>query len=241
VITKISADGTALSYSTYLGGSGDDVIQAIAVTAGGTAFVTGYTTSTDFPSTANAFQPKQASKAGHHDAFVAEIDDVSPPPTPTPTVTPTATPTATSMAAATATVTVTPTATSTATATGTSTATRTATSTPTATATATTVPPPKEPSITADPKKVNAGSKVKLTVQTSAGAAIDLTFQVIQLKAVVYQIERKGTADAKGSYSVKFRITYHPTKTVRAYVTVTAQTAGGRAVHTIRVAISPHA
>ena len=45
-----------LSYSTYLGGSGFDEPSGLAVDATGAAFVTGNTTSTDFP-TANALQP----------------------------------------------------------------------------------------------------------------------------------------------------------------------------------------
>ena len=44
-----------LSYSTYLGGSGDDQGDGIAVDAAGNAYVTGYTASTNFP-TANPLQ-----------------------------------------------------------------------------------------------------------------------------------------------------------------------------------------
>src|SRR5260221_2869396 len=52
-VTKLNPDGSALVYSTYLGGdNSDDSGWAIAVDAGGNAYVTGYTTSTNFPTTA---------------------------------------------------------------------------------------------------------------------------------------------------------------------------------------------
>jgi hypothetical protein len=54
-VTKVNADGSDLVYSTYLGGSGNDVGTAIAVDSSGNAYVTGWTGSTDFP-TANPFQ-----------------------------------------------------------------------------------------------------------------------------------------------------------------------------------------
>jgi hypothetical protein len=64
-VTKLNPTGTALVYSTYLGGSGathdaetqyGDVGQAIAVDGAGDAYVTGLTQSTSFPITAGAFQ-----------------------------------------------------------------------------------------------------------------------------------------------------------------------------------------
>lgn len=73
-ITKLSSDGTALIYSTYLGGSGDDRANGIALDGNGYAYVVGTTSSTDFPttnSTAPVFQP---SLAGSSDAFVAKLD-----------------------------------------------------------------------------------------------------------------------------------------------------------------------
>ena len=74
-VAKLNASGTALSYSTYLGGSGAEdqspngTGDLIAVDAAGNAYVTGITASTDFP-TANAVQ---ATNAGDSDAFVTKI------------------------------------------------------------------------------------------------------------------------------------------------------------------------
>ncbi|MEA2204292.1 MAG: hypothetical protein QOE77_1068 [Blastocatellia bacterium] len=48
-VTKLNPGGSGLVYSTYLGGSGSESGQGIAVDATGSAFVTGYTASTDFP------------------------------------------------------------------------------------------------------------------------------------------------------------------------------------------------
>lgn len=70
-VAKVIADGSALSYSGFLGGSLDDWGFAIDVDASGNAYVTGYTTSDDFPVSAHAVQP---SFAGQSDAFVAKID-----------------------------------------------------------------------------------------------------------------------------------------------------------------------
>lgn len=60
----------SLVYSTFLGGSATDAARAIAVDASGNAYVTGYTLSTDFPTTTGAFQP---TFAGGYDAFVAKL------------------------------------------------------------------------------------------------------------------------------------------------------------------------
>jgi hypothetical protein len=71
-VTKISADGSSLVYSTYIGGSGanGDSGNAIAVDSSGDAFVTGGTTSANFPTTTGAFQ---TTLKGTGDAFVLEL------------------------------------------------------------------------------------------------------------------------------------------------------------------------
>jgi hypothetical protein len=70
-VTELNPTGTALVYSTYLGGTGDDVGRGIAVDGAGNAYVTGYTDSADFPTTAGAFQ---AAFGGGYDAFVTKLN-----------------------------------------------------------------------------------------------------------------------------------------------------------------------
>jgi len=69
-VSAIRPDGSSLVYSTYLGGKGTDRGQGIAVDALGRTFITGYTLSTNFPTT-NAFQ---SHLAGGQDAFVTVLD-----------------------------------------------------------------------------------------------------------------------------------------------------------------------
>ncbi len=73
-VTKLNAAGSALVYSTYLPGSGDDVGNDIAVDALGGAYVTGHTRSTNFP-TANPFQASCARDVfgSCYDAFVTKF------------------------------------------------------------------------------------------------------------------------------------------------------------------------
>src|SRR5213593_2849491 len=88
-VAKLSADGSTLVYSTYLGGTGataadncfaggggGDAGNAIAVDASGNAYVTGYTFSSDFP-TANPFQPTNQGRTSNFcgaNAFVAKLN-----------------------------------------------------------------------------------------------------------------------------------------------------------------------
>lgn len=73
-VTKISPDGSALVYSTYLNGSGFEVGRSIAVDSGGNAYVTGLTGSTDFPNV-NAVQTAfGGGNFGDFDAFVVKLN-----------------------------------------------------------------------------------------------------------------------------------------------------------------------
>lgn len=77
-VTKLSADGQSLVYSTYLGGSGYDgfkgvyygVYGGIAVDNTGCAYITGTTSSIDFPHTASAYQ---SGKQAGFDAFMTKL------------------------------------------------------------------------------------------------------------------------------------------------------------------------
>ena len=69
-VTKINAAGSALVYSTYLGGNSQDYGTAIAVDAVGIAYVAGVTFSANFPT----ISPFQSAKGALEDAFVAKIN-----------------------------------------------------------------------------------------------------------------------------------------------------------------------
>ncbi len=68
-VTKLSPDGSQIDYSTYLGGTGGDVANSIALDSAGHVFIAGATSSRDFP-TAHALQAKLK---GTSQAFVAEL------------------------------------------------------------------------------------------------------------------------------------------------------------------------
>jgi hypothetical protein len=71
-VTKLDPTGSALVYSTYLGGSGDERGNGIALDAAGNAYIVGFTNSTNFPTTPGAFQTTY--RGGSFDAFVAKLD-----------------------------------------------------------------------------------------------------------------------------------------------------------------------
>ena len=70
-VTRLGTDGKSLSYSSYLGGSGDDYGTAVAEDAFGNAFLAGYTNSSNFP-TQNPIQGS-LSGASTYDAWVAKV------------------------------------------------------------------------------------------------------------------------------------------------------------------------
>ena len=69
-VTKYNAAGSALIYSTYLGGSENDGGLDIAVDVSNNVYLTGFTSSNDFP----AIQPYQKNHAGSGDAFVVKLN-----------------------------------------------------------------------------------------------------------------------------------------------------------------------
>ena len=71
-VSKLNGSGSALIYSTYLGGSSNDYGGGIALDSSGNAYVTGSTRSTDFPTTAGAFQT--AFGGGFEHAFVSKLN-----------------------------------------------------------------------------------------------------------------------------------------------------------------------
>ncbi|WP_309495676.1 SBBP repeat-containing protein [Mechercharimyces sp. CAU 1602] len=70
-VTKLNATGSSLIYSTYLGGTENNQGDGIAVDAFNNAYVTGFTTSSNFPVTSGAFQTLNAGTA---DAFVTKLN-----------------------------------------------------------------------------------------------------------------------------------------------------------------------
>jgi hypothetical protein len=70
-VSKLNSTGTALIYSTYIGGSSNDYGQGIIVDGSGNAYITGWTNSTDYDITSGAFQ---TANGGSKDVFVTKIN-----------------------------------------------------------------------------------------------------------------------------------------------------------------------
>jgi beta-propeller repeat-containing protein len=73
-VTKLNASGTSLSYSTYLGGATYDEARGITVDGAGSAYVTGHTFSSGYPTTAGAFDTSYDNSVGGSDAFVTKLN-----------------------------------------------------------------------------------------------------------------------------------------------------------------------
>ena len=74
-VTKLNAAGSAVVFSTYLGGDGVDTTAGVAADSAFNVVVVGTTTSSNFPtSTSSAFQANPASAGAH--AFVSQLDPV---------------------------------------------------------------------------------------------------------------------------------------------------------------------
>ena len=71
-VVKLNSSGSGLLYATYIGGSGHDQAQGIAIDSVGDAYVTGFTTSTNFPLVA----PIRSTLGGGEDAFVLKLNDL---------------------------------------------------------------------------------------------------------------------------------------------------------------------
>jgi hypothetical protein len=71
-LTEMKGDGSALVYSTYIGGTGTDFGTAVTLDSAGDAWVIGSTNSTDFPT----LNPLQLGNDGLYDAFITEVSPV---------------------------------------------------------------------------------------------------------------------------------------------------------------------
>ena len=69
-VAELNSAGTQLLYLTYIGGSGNDAGMGITVDSSGNAYVTGMTTSMDFPTTTGAFSTQST---GTQEAFIAKF------------------------------------------------------------------------------------------------------------------------------------------------------------------------
>jgi hypothetical protein len=70
-LARLSANGTSLLYSTYFGGTDNDVATSVAIGAKGNWYLAGYTSSTNFPTSVGGFKTTYGTNS---DGFVAKIN-----------------------------------------------------------------------------------------------------------------------------------------------------------------------
>jgi hypothetical protein len=226
-VTKLNTGGTALDYSTYLGGtvgeSGGDI--ALDSSSPPQAYITGETQSADFPTTGGAFQVTFNSVAQFgSNAFVTKLDPrMGSTRTPTPTAS--RTPTPTMSATPTASRTPTPTASMTPTPTASRTPTPTASATPTATSTPTSTPTPVLGRISVSTKPIVLKGKPgkpktkKLKVKNVGTGPLDVT----------------GTSGLSAPLSSSGGGTIAPKKNLTINVTDAPTTGGSTVTQTLKI------
>jgi Beta-propeller repeat/Abnormal spindle-like microcephaly-assoc'd, ASPM-SPD-2-Hydin len=204
-VTKFNASGTGLDYSTYLGGSVDEQANSIAVDSSNPpqAYITGFTASTDFPTTTGAFQVTNNTTAGQlgGNAFVTKLDPgAGSSGTPTPTATATSSRTATATATATRTATPTPTATGV---------------TPTATPTATATPVGM---VSVGPSSLNFGTKTTVG-KTSKPKSVTIKNDGNKKTGVPVSIEMESASPSVFAVKSQCKKTLSPGKSCKVSVT----------------------
>jgi len=74
VVSQINSGATSLVYSTYVGGSDEDISQGIRIDSSGNAYVTGGTASLDFPTSDTAYNKTHWNTTMYFDVFVFRLD-----------------------------------------------------------------------------------------------------------------------------------------------------------------------
>jgi Beta-propeller repeat len=99
---------------------------------------------------------------------------------------------------------------------------------------------PATPHILVSSSKITSGNKLKVTVVTSPDADVTITVQAKSGKTILVHAVATGTADGAGKLTKYIKITYNPSKQVKARVTVVAKNAGGSRANSTNITILHH-